>query len=192
MERTHRNAELNKNNVGEKVVLVGWVSKRRNLGSILFIDLRDRSGIIQVMVKEPDKIPDVRNEYVIQVKGTVSLREVANTKMKTGEIEIIADQINVINTAKLTPLIIADDTDALEDTRLKYRYLDLRREELQRIFITKSKTVQVVRNYLDSQRFIDCETPILAKSTPEGARDCRGCGPRACRWLQGYGSRRCP
>ena len=79
MERTHRNAELNKSNVGEKVVLLGWVSKRRNLGSILFIDLRDRSGIIQVMVKEPDKIPDVRNEYVIQVKGTVSLREVANT-----------------------------------------------------------------------------------------------------------------
>ena len=171
MERTHRNAELNKNNVGEKVVLVGWVSKRRNLGSILFIDLRDRSGIIQVMVKEPDKIPDVRNEYVIQVKGTVSLREVANTKMKTGEIEIIADEINVINTAKLTPLIIADDTDALEDTRLKYRYLDLRRPCMQRYFDIRDQIKITVHKYLHEHQFIEIETPMLCASSPEGAKE---------------------
>ena len=171
MERTHRNAELNKNNVGEKVVLVGWVSKRRNLGSILFIDLRDRSGIIQVMVKEPDKIPDVRNEYVIQVKGTVSLREVANTKMKTGEIEIIADEINVINTAKLTPLIIADDTDALEDTRLKYRYLDLRRPCMQKYFDIRDQIKITVHKYLHEHQFIEIETPMLCASSPEGAKE---------------------
>ena len=171
MERTHRNAELNKNNVGEKVVLVGWVSKRRNLGSILFIDLRDRSGIIQVMVKEPDKIPDVRNEYVIQVKGTVSLREVANTKMKTGEIEIVADEINVINTAKLTPLIIADDTDALEDTRLKYRYLDLRRPCMQRYFDIRDQIKITVHKYLHEHQFIEIETPMLCASSPEGAKE---------------------
>ncbi len=171
MERTHRNAELNKNNVGEKVVLLGWVSKRRNLGSILFIDLRDRSGIIQVMVKEPDKVPDVRNEYVIQVKGTVSLREVANTKMKTGEIEVIADEINVINTAKLTPLIIADETDALEDTRLKYRYLDLRRPCMQRYFDIRDQIKITVHKYLHEHQFIEIETPMLCASSPEGAKE---------------------
>ncbi len=171
MERTHRNAELNKNNVGEKVVLLGWVSKRRNLGSILFIDLRDRSGIIQVMVKEPDKVPDVRNEYVIQVKGTVSLREVANTKMKTGEIEVIADEIKVINTAKLTPLIIADETDALEDTRLKYRYLDLRRPCMQRYFDIRDQIKITVHKYLHEHQFIEIETPMLCASSPEGAKE---------------------
>ena len=171
MERTHRNAELNKSNVGEKVVLLGWVSKRRNLGSILFIDLRDRSGIIQVMVKEPDKVPDVRNEYVIQVKGTVSLREVANTKMKTGEIEVIADEIKVINTAKLTPLIIADETDALEDTRLKYRYLDLRRPCMQRYFDIRDQIKITVHKYLHEHQFIEIETPMLCASSPEGAKE---------------------
>ena len=171
MERTHRNAELNKSNVGEKVTLLGWVSKRRNLGSILFIDLRDRSGIIQVMVKEPDKVPDVRNEYVIQVKGTVSLREVANTKMKTGEIEVIADEINIINTAKTTPLIIADETDALEDTRLKYRYLDLRRPCMQKYFDIRDQIKITVHKYLHELNFIEVETPMLCASSPEGAKE---------------------
>ena len=171
MERTHRNAELNKSNVGEKVTLLGWVSKRRNLGSILFIDLRDRSGIIQVMVKDPDKVPDVRNEYVIQVKGTVSLREVANTKMKTGEIEVIADEIIVINTAKTTPLIIADETDALEDTRLKYRYLDLRRPCMQKYFDIRDQIKITVHKYLHELNFIEVETPMLCASSPEGAKE---------------------
>ena len=171
MERTCRNTELNKNNVGQKVVLLGWVSKRRNLGSILFVDLRDRSGIIQVMVKEPDTIPDVRNEYVIQVKGTVSLREVANPKMATGEIEVIADEIKVINTAKLTPMIIADDTDALEDTRLKYRYLDLRRPCMQKYFDIRDQIKITVHKYLHDLKFIEVETPMLCASSPEGAKE---------------------
>lgn len=171
MERTCRNTELNKNNVGQKVVLLGWVSKRRNLGSILFIDLRDRTGIIQVMVKEPDTIPDVRNEYVIQVKGTVSLREVANPKMATGEIEVIADEIKVINTAKLTPMIIADDTDALEDTRLKYRYLDLRRPCMQKYFDIRDQIKITVHKYLHDLKFIEVETPMLCASSPEGAKE---------------------
>ena len=128
MERTHFNTELGLKNVGEKVTLLGWVSKRRNLGAILFIDLRDRSGLIQVVVNDGVSVPDVRNEYVIQVKGEVAKRAVANPKLPTGEIEVIASEIVLLNTAKTTPLIIADETDALEDTRLKYRYLDLRRD----------------------------------------------------------------
>ena len=127
MERSHYSNELGLNNVGESVTLLGWVSKRRNLGSLLFIDLRDRFGLIQIVVNEGIKIPDVRNEYVIQVKGKVAKRAVPNPKLKSGEIEVIADEIILLNTAKTTPLIIADETDALEDTRLKYRYLDLRR-----------------------------------------------------------------
>ena len=119
MERTCFNTELNENNVGQEVTLIGWVSKKRNLGAIQFIDLRDRSGIIQVTVNEGVEIPDVRNEYVISVTGKVSLKEKANPSLKTGKIEVIASSVKVINTAKTTPLIIADETDALEDTRLK-------------------------------------------------------------------------
>ena len=148
MNRTHTCGQLRKENVGEHVKLAGWVSKRRNLGSILFIDLRDRSGIVQIMVKNPDEIPDVRNEYVIQVKGTVALREMANAKMKTGEIEVIADEIIVVNTAKLTPMIIADETDALEDTRLKYRYLDLRRPAMQKYFDIRDTIKITTHKYL--------------------------------------------
>ena len=133
MERSHYNGTLRLADVGTKVTLVGWVSKRRNLGSIVFIDLRDRSGIVQVNV-DPAKIniDSVRNEYVIQVKGTVVAKEIPNKNLPTGEIEVVADEVVVVNSADTTPLIIADDTDALEDTRLKYRYLDLRRPCLQR------------------------------------------------------------
>lgn len=133
MERTHYNGTLTLENVGESVVLVGWVSKRRNLGSIVFIDLRDRSGIVQILV-DPEKIDikDVRNEYVLQVYGKVAKKDVANKNLKTGEIEVIADRVNIINSAETTPMIIADETDALEDTRLRYRYLDLRRPVLQK------------------------------------------------------------
>ena len=134
MERTHYNNELSLANLGQEVSLLGWVSKRRNLGAILFIDLRDRSGIVQIVVNEGVEVPDVRNEYVIQVKGTVAKRAVSNPKLKTGDIEVVADDIILLNTAKTTPLIIADETDALEDTRLKYRYLDLRRPCMQHYF----------------------------------------------------------
>ena len=172
MERSHYNGTLRLADVGNKVTLVGWVSKRRNLGSIVFIDLRDRSGIVQVNV-DPTKIniDSVRNEYVIQVKGTVVAKEVPNKNLPTGEIEVVADEVVVVNSADTTPLIIADDTDALEDTRLKFRYLDLRRPCLQRNLMIRHKITQAVHEYLDNNDFIEVETPILTLSTPEGARD---------------------
>lgn len=171
MERTCYNTDLSLSDVGRKVTLVGWVSKRRNLGSLLFIDLRDRSGIIQIVVNEDVKIPDVRNEYVISVKGTVSKKEVPNKLLKTGEIEVIAESIEVFSKAKTTPLIIADETDALEDVRLKYRYLDLRRPSLQKNLINRAKIVRIAHEYFDNNGFIEVETPCLTLSTPEGARD---------------------
>lgn len=171
MERTCRNAELTINDVNKKVVLVGWVSKRRNLGSILFIDLRDRSGIVQIMVKNVDESLDIRNEYVLQVYGTVSKRETPNPKLKTGEIEIIADKIIVVNTAKNPPLIIADETDALEDTRLKYRYLDLRRPCMQKYFDIRDNIKITTHKYLHEHQFIEVETPMLCASSPEGAKE---------------------
>ncbi|MDY4849426.1 MAG: aspartate--tRNA ligase [Bacilli bacterium] len=171
MERTCRNAELTINDVNKKVVLVGWVSKKRNLGSILFIDLRDRSGIVQIMVKNVDESLDIRNEYVLQVYGTVSKRETPNPKLKTGEIEIIADKIIVVNTAKNPPLIIADETDALEDTRLKYRYLDLRRPCMQKYFDIRDNIKITTHKYLHEHQFIEVETPMLCASSPEGAKE---------------------
>ena len=171
MERTHYNNELSLANLGQEVSLLGWVSKRRNLGAILFIDLRDRSGIVQIVVNEGVEIPDVRNEYVIQVKGTVAKRGVANPKLKTGEIEVIAKEIVLLNTAKTTPLIIADETDALEDTRLKYRYLDLRRPCMQHYFDIRDTIKMTVHSFMHRNHFIEVETPMLCASSPEGAKE---------------------
>lgn len=173
MERTHYNGRLGLEEVGQKVTLLGWVHKWRNLGSIMFIDLRDKTGIVQVMVNT-DKLtdlPNIRNEYVIQVFGEVAKKEVENTKLKTGKIEVIASKIVLINEAQTTPMIIDDNTDALEDTRLKYRYLDLRRPCMQEILRTRAKIVKAVHEYLDAHEFLEVETPILCLSTPEGARD---------------------
>ena len=173
MERTHENGTLRLANAGEKVTLVGWVAKRRNLGSLVFIDLRDRSGIVQLTFDESiaDAVKDVRNEYILQVTGTVEKRKDANPKIATGEIEIHVESINIINSAETAPITIADDTDTSEDTRLKYRYLDLRRSVLQQNMILRHKVCMVARNVLDKQGFVEIETPILARSTPEGARD---------------------
>ena len=171
MERTCFNTELSEKNVGQEVTLVGWVSKKRNLGSILFIDLRDRSGIIQVTANENVEVPDIRNEYIISVKGKVALKEKENANLKTGKIEVIASEIKVVNTAKTTPLIIADETDALEDTRLKYRYLDLRRPVMQSYLDIRHQIKMAAHEYLTKEHFIEVETPILTLSTPEGARD---------------------
>ena len=171
MKRTCLNTELSEKNVGQTVTLLGWVSKRRNFGSIIFIDLRDRSGIIQIMVPDADKVPDVRNEYVIQVTGTVKLKEQPNEKLKTGKIEVVADSIKVVNTAKTTPLIIADETDALEDTRLKYRYLDLRRPVMQHYFDIRDTIKITTHKYLHEHNFIEIETPMLTASSPEGAKE---------------------
>ena len=171
MERSHYSNELGLANVGEKVTLIGWVSKRRNLGSLLFIDLRDRFGLIQIVVNDNLEIPDVRNEYVIQVKGEVAKRAVANPKLKSGEIEVIASEVVLLNTAKTTPLIIADETDALEDTRLKYRYLDLRRPCMQHYFDVRDTIKMTTHSFMHRHHFIEIETPMLCASSPEGAKE---------------------
>ncbi len=173
MYRTHTCGELRKKDEGKIVELSGWVSKRRNLGSIVFIDLRDRYGITQITFdeKHADLIKDVRNEYVLWIKGKVSVKEVANPKLDTGEIEVLVDDVKVLNSSKTTPMIIADETDALEDLRLKYRYLDLRRPVLQKNLLLRDKVTCIFRKVLHDFDFIEVETPILSKSTPEGARD---------------------
>ncbi len=171
MERSCYNAELSLDNVGQEVILVGWVAKKRNLGSLLFIDLRDRSGIVQITVNEGVNVPEVKNEYVISVKGKVAKKDVENKNLKTGKIEVIASQIKVLSKAKTTPMIIADETDALEDLRLKYRYLDLRRPSLQANLRKRAKIVSIAHDYFDKNGFIEVETPCLTLSTPEGARD---------------------
>ncbi len=173
MHRTHTNGELRLSDVGKIVELKGWVAKKRNLGALVFIDLRDRSGITQIICDESmeEITAAIKNEFVLYVKGKVVERSNKNPKMATGDIEIEAMEIEIINTAQTTPMIIANETDALEDTRLKYRYLDLRREPLQKNLILRHKVTLVARNFLSSLGFIEVETPILCKSTPEGARD---------------------
>lgn len=173
MYRTHNNGELRLQDVNSEVTLCGWVSKRRNFGALVFIDLRDRYGITQLVFNEDiaAQISDVRNEYVLQVKGTVVERKDKNPKLETGEIEVVVSEVKIVNTAITTPMIIADETDALEDTRLKYRYLDLRRPILQKNLILRNRITLLVRNYLAKYGFTEVETPILCRSTPEGARD---------------------
>lgn len=173
MNRTHHNGDLRLENVNEHVELVGWVAKKRNFGQLVFIDLRDRSGICQLVFDESmsEALKDVRNEYVLSVSGIVLQRKDANPDLKTGEIEVKVEKFEIINKAKTTPLIIADETDALEDTRLQYRYLDLRRPVMQNKLIMRHKITRSMREYLDNNDFIEIETPMLGKSTPEGARD---------------------
>ena len=173
MKRTHNNGELRLSHVGQEVTLIGWVSKRRNLGSLVFIDLRDRSGLVQLTFDETmaDSVKEVRNEYILQVTGTVAAKDVPNPKLATGEVEVRVSEVKIVNSAETTPIMIADETDALEDTRLKYRYLDIRRETIQKNLILRHQVCMVVRNFLSSLGFVEVETPILCKSTPEGARD---------------------
>ena len=162
-------------NVGERVCIYGWVSKVRNLGGLVFIDLRNRSGIIQAVVRPGNEFYEVANglksEYVVKVSGTVVERENKNTHLKSGEIEIDVEELELINTSKEVPFVISDDTNALEDTRLKYRYLDLRRDVLKNNLITRNHITFAVRKFLNGLDFVEVETPILCKSTPEGARD---------------------
>ena len=169
------NTDFNIKNVGESVKLYGWVSKVRNLGGLIFIDLRDRSGIIQLVVKPDNKNYDVaqslRNEYVIEVDGIISERESKNTNIPTGEIEVIVSNLELLNTSLEVPFTIDSKTTALEDTRLKYRYLDIRRDEIKNKLIMRHKIAHTIREYLDKNNFIEVETPVLCKSTPEGARD---------------------
>lgn len=173
--RTNYNNELRIENVNQIVTLVGWCSKKRNLGGLIFIDLRDRSGIIQLVVEPQNPnyelAMSIKNEYVLKATGQVVERESKNANLDTGDIEVIVSSLEILNTAENPPLLIQDATDALEDTRMKYRYLDLRRPVMQKNFMLRHKTTIAVRNYFDELGFIEVETPYLGKSTPEGARD---------------------
>ena len=173
--KTIENNTITKENIGQTLELYGWVQKKRDLGGVIFIDLRDRSGLIQLTIRPENKAYNIasrlKNEYVIKVIGTVQKREKANPNMKTGEIEIDIQELEIINTSIETPFEIKDDTNALEDTRLKYRYLDLRRQSLKDKIMTRAKITRSIRDFLDNEGFIDIETPVLCRSTPEGARD---------------------
>ncbi|MBQ6367665.1 MAG: aspartate--tRNA ligase [Erysipelotrichaceae bacterium] len=173
MLRTNTCGELRKSDAGKEVTLCGWVAKKRNLGSICFIDLRDRYGVTQLAFDEEHSplTKDLRNEYVLQVKGVVNVKSEANTKIPTGEIEILVSDLKVLSKAKTTPMIIADETDALEDTRLRYRYLDIRRAPIYKNLLLRDKVMVSFRETLHGLGFTEVETPILSKSTPEGARD---------------------
>ena len=162
-------------NVGETVTISGWVSRVRNLGGLIFIDLRNRAGIIQVIVRPENEnygiACELKNEYVIKVTGKIVERESKNEKIATGEIEVEVENLELINKSKEIPFAITDDTNALEDTRLKYRYLDLRREALKNNFVVRNAITFATRKFLNDLDFLEVETPILCKSTPEGARD---------------------
>ena len=173
MNRTHNNGELRISDVCKTVELKGWVAKKRNLGALVFIDLRDRYGITQIVLNESmEEISrEIKNEYVLHVVGKVIERSSKNPNLPTGDIEIEVTSIDIINTAKVTPIYTTDETDASDDARMQYRYLDLRRPVMQEKLITRHKITRSIRNFLDEHDFIDIETPYLNRSTPEGARD---------------------
>ncbi|AUD13705.1 MULTISPECIES: aspartate--tRNA ligase [unclassified Planococcus (in: firmicutes)] len=179
MSRTHYCGEVNETAIGQRVSLKGWVRKRRDLGGLIFVDVRDRSGIVQVVFnpeisETASKIGEsLRNEFVVHIDGLVVERAEGqvNAAMKTGKIEVQVDNVEIINAAKNPPFAIEDQTDVSEDLRLKYRYLDLRRPAMFETLKMRSDVTKTIRNFLDSEGFLDVETPILTKSTPEGARD---------------------
>lgn len=179
MKRTHTSGELNEQHIGESVQLIGWVQKRRDLGGLIFVDVRDRSGIVQVVFNPElsqsaiDVADKIRNEYIIEVHGTVIARaeNQINPNIPSGSIEVHATEVTIINEAKTPPFAIENQTDAGEDIRLKYRYLDLRRPVMYDTFKMRSDITKTVRRFLDDEGFLEVETPILTKSTPEGARD---------------------
>lgn len=171
IERTDYNGNLRKEDAGREVALCGWAAKVRKLGGIEFIDLRDSTGIVQLTVNDPDSIPDVRNEYVLHVKGKVGLKKDPNPSLPTGEVEVIVSSIEVFNKAETTPFIIADKTDALEDTRLQYRYLDIRRPYILNKLKARAKIVKDFHEYFDEKGFLEVDTPALNVSSPEGAKE---------------------
>ncbi len=173
--KQYRNNDFRLKDVNKQVTLQGWINKKRNLGGLLFLDLRDRSGIIQALVRPEQECykqaETLKNEYVVSLTGEIKERENKNPNMDTGEIELEVTEIEILNTAKELPFEISDTTTALEDTRLKYRYLDLRRNNLKENIITRHQIMKATREFLDEQDFVEVETPVLCKSTPEGARD---------------------
>lgn len=175
-KRTHMCGSLRNSDLGEEVVLMGWVAKKRNLGSLVFIDLRDKTGISQIVIREEDsenyqKAREISPEYVLEVKGKVYERESKNPDIPTGDIEIIADKINILDKAKTPPIYIKDDDDVSENLRLKYRYLDMRKPSVQKNLKLRSDIVRTMREYFYDNDFTEVETPFLTKPTPEGARD---------------------
>jgi aspartyl-tRNA synthetase len=177
LARTHTCGQLRPEDVGSDAVLLGWVHRVRDLGSLVFIDVRDRHGVTQVVARDNDALiaaaKRLRSEFVVAVQGTVENRtpETVNTKIATGAIEISAREIRLLNDAKTPPFPVADDADVAEETRLKYRYIDLRRPRMQRNMIMRHRATMAVRQYFDEHGFLEIETPMLTKSTPEGARD---------------------
>ena len=178
MKRSMYAGRVRKEHVGQEITLKGWVARRRDLGGLIFIDLRDREGIMQLVINPETVSKDVmetaeslRSEFVIEVTGQVVAREQANNKLATGAVELHVQSLEVLNTAKTTPFEIKDSIEANDDTRLRYRYLDLRRPEMLENLKLRAKVTHSIRNYLDELEFIDVETPFLSKSTPEGARD---------------------
>ena len=178
-KRSHYCGTVNASHIGSDVCLMGWVQRRRDHGGLIFIDLRDREGIVQLAL-DPDRDPQahakadrVRNEYVLAVRGTVSPRPegTVNPKMKTGEVEVEVHELRILNAAKTPPFMLDEYTEVAENIRLKYRYLDLRRPTIQQKLMLRYQVTRTVRRYLDAQGFLDIETPVLTKSTPEGARD---------------------
>ena len=178
MKRSMYAGRVREEHIGQEITLKGWVARRRDLGGLIFIDLRDREGIMQLVIN-PEKVSaevmataeSLRSEYVIEVTGQVAAREQANDKLATGAVELNVTALTVLNTAKTTPFEIKDGIEANDDTRLRYRYLDLRRPEMLENLKLRAKVTHSIRNYLDELEFIDVETPFLSKSTPEGARD---------------------
>ncbi len=178
-KRSHHCGLLTTKEAGQEVTLCGWVAKRRDHGGLIFIDLRDRSGIVQIVIDSETAgtsfgvAEDVRNEYVLSVTGNVRLRseETVNRNIDTGEIEVLATELEILNSAKTPPFYIQDGVDVDENVRLRYRYLDLRRPEMQKNLILRHKVTKLMRDFLDSRAFVEVETPMLTKSTPEGARD---------------------
>ena len=176
-KRTHRCAELSEANIGEEVIVMGWTQTYRQLGALTFIDLRDISGIVQLSFSEDiskeafEKAQKVRNEYVLAAKGSVVMRSSINDKIKTGRIEIQVTELRILDEAETPPIAIEENSNVKDEIRLKYRYLDLRRPDVQNNIIVRHKIAQLARNYYSSNGFLEIETPILTKSTPEGARD---------------------
>ena len=179
LHRSHRCTEVSSANIGEKVTVMGWVQKRRNLGSLIFIDLRDRSGLLQIVFDEESvgaegfaKAGTLRSEYVVAVEGTVQKRSAAvNENLKTGDIEVIATSLRILSESQTPPFAIEENSQTKEDIRLKYRYLDLRRPDIQKNLMLKSRVLGLMRQFMANEGFLEIETPILCKSTPEGARD---------------------
>ncbi|HEO2340916.1 TPA: aspartate--tRNA ligase [Streptococcus agalactiae] len=178
MKRSMYAGRVRSEHIGTSITLKGWVGRRRDLGGLIFIDLRDREGIMQLVINPEEVAASVmataeslRSEFVIEVSGVVTAREQANDNLPTGEVELKVQELSVLNTSKTTPFEIKDGIEANDDTRMRYRYLDLRRPEMLENFKLRAKVTHSIRNYLDNLEFIDVETPMLTKSTPEGARD---------------------